>query len=468
MVAAQGRGRREHDLSNADAFHDQDDRARHERIKAPRPYRFGSKRPIEGLPEALPDRSSLSRRPAGGPRRRLPPDARSTAPASRPGRGPVPRRRVLLSGAMPSGIGYGATDERGDDRRRGRDRREPDCPSLAVLPRRQASGRATRGARGRRSATSVADPLTLCLPAGSPVDRDTVLEWTPAVAARHGEVVLVPLDIAATDYFELSAGYQPFTTLITNGLGAGPDVRLRPRPRRCWNCCSGTATACCSGPWTRASMLDLDGDSARRTRALLARLRGPRHRRAAEIRHRRVRPRQPLLRRLRRAARRARRVPIMLSACGEACDPDRERALRKALLEFRPPACARPSATARSTMAASGGAAGLCATRSSRRPCRASTARRAGRCARCSTGSACDGATCAACSPTPSVPSAAPSASPSCPPDARLADGHARGQIACDAARRGRVRRPLRRLLAARRRGSAWSRRSCRGSRSRP
>lgn len=27
-------------------------------------------------------------------------------------------------------------------------------------------------------------------------------------------------------------------------------------------------------------------------------------------------------------------VPIMLSACGEACDPDRERALRKALLEF--------------------------------------------------------------------------------------------------------------------------------------
>ena len=28
------------------------------------------------------------------------------------------------------------------------------------------------------------------------------------------------------------------------------------------------------------------------------------------------------------------RVPIMLSACGEACDPDRNRALRKAVLEF--------------------------------------------------------------------------------------------------------------------------------------
>ena len=27
-------------------------------------------------------------------------------------------------------------------------------------------------------------------------------------------------------------------------------------------------------------------------------------------------------------------MPIMLSACGEACDPDRDRALRKALLEF--------------------------------------------------------------------------------------------------------------------------------------
>ena len=34
----------------------------------------------------------------------------------------------------------------------------------------------------------------------------------------------MPMDVAATDVFELPAGYRPFTTLITNGLGAGPDL----------------------------------------------------------------------------------------------------------------------------------------------------------------------------------------------------------------------------------------------------
>ena len=71
-------------------------------------------------------------------------------------------------------------------------------------------------------ARSVADPLTLCLPAGSPVGRGTVLEWTAATRHPTGETVLMPLDVAATDYFELSEGYKPFTNLITNGLGAGP------------------------------------------------------------------------------------------------------------------------------------------------------------------------------------------------------------------------------------------------------
>ncbi len=97
---------------------------------------------------------------------------------------------------------------------------------------------------------SVADPLTLCLPAGSPVGRGTVLEWTPTVRHATGEIVMMPLDIAATDYFELSEGYQPFTNLITNGLGAGPDVPFA-LGHGSSNCCSGTATASCSAPSTR-------------------------------------------------------------------------------------------------------------------------------------------------------------------------------------------------------------------------
>jgi ribosomal protein S12 methylthiotransferase accessory factor len=74
-----------------------------------------------------------------------------------------------------------------------------------------------------RGAASVLDPLTLCLPAGSPVGRDTPLAWTEGY--RHGtdEPVLVPLDLVALSPDELPAGYSPFTTLITNGQGAGPN-----------------------------------------------------------------------------------------------------------------------------------------------------------------------------------------------------------------------------------------------------
>ena len=65
--------------------------------------------------------------------------------------------------------------------------------------------------------------------------------------------------------------------------------------------------------------------------ALLDRLRRARHRGDRQIRQHRVRHRQRLRRR-RRAGRAA--VPIMVTACGEAAQLDREHALRKALLEF--------------------------------------------------------------------------------------------------------------------------------------
>ncbi|MGH9272652.1 MAG: YcaO-like family protein, partial [Ilumatobacteraceae bacterium] len=69
-------------------------------------------------------------------------------------------------------------------------------------------------------ADSAADPLTLGLPAGSDVDRDSELEWVPATRWITGEVVWVPTDVAASLSGDL-AGYSPFTTPITNGLGAG-------------------------------------------------------------------------------------------------------------------------------------------------------------------------------------------------------------------------------------------------------
>ncbi len=73
--------------------------------------------------------------------------------------------------------------------------------------------------RGRQG---VADPLELCLPAGSSVGRETPLRWVEARRWFSGDAVLVPVDLAALSTDALPADYRPFTTLITNGLGAGP------------------------------------------------------------------------------------------------------------------------------------------------------------------------------------------------------------------------------------------------------
>lgn len=75
-----------------------------------------------------------------------------------------------------------------------------------------------------RGEASVADPLTLCLPAGSPVGRDTPLAWVEGARFGTEEPVLVPIDLVAIAEEQLPVGYAPLTTLITNGQGAGPSL----------------------------------------------------------------------------------------------------------------------------------------------------------------------------------------------------------------------------------------------------
>ena len=127
-----------------------------------------------------------------------------------------------LPGAMPSGYGYGTTDGEAIVGALA-EIAEAICPTLRLLERPYRTGSYRELVRevGR---DRIVDPLALCLEAGSPVDHDTTLAWTEATRARNGEQVLVPLDIAASDWFELPPGYRPFTTLITNGFGAGPDL----------------------------------------------------------------------------------------------------------------------------------------------------------------------------------------------------------------------------------------------------
>ena len=235
-----------------------------------------------------------------------------------------------LPGNMPSGYGYGTTDGEAIVGALA-EIAEAICPTLRLMetPWRRGSYRHLAAEVGR---DLIVDPLTLCPPAGSPVDHDTTLAWTEAVRARTGERVLVPLDVAATDWFELPPDYMPFTTLITNGLGAGPDLDWAVG-HGLLECLQRDGNGLLFRALDQGVVLDCGDDLDAETRALLDHIDGcgitvlPKFA-TDEFGLANVyvvgfdRPGH------------GPRVPIMLSACGEACDPDRNRALRKALLEF--------------------------------------------------------------------------------------------------------------------------------------
>ena len=78
---------------------------------------------------------------------------------------------------------------------------------------------------GREGADRVADPATLCLPAGSAWEPGTVVTWVPLRRVRTGEEVWAPLDLVASDPGERDDPTSPaLVTPVTNGLGAGLDA----------------------------------------------------------------------------------------------------------------------------------------------------------------------------------------------------------------------------------------------------
>lgn len=127
-----------------------------------------------------------------------------------------------LDGIMPYGVGYGVDDAQAVLGSLG-EIAEMVFPTLTLQarPKRRGRHRELVAALGERA---VADPLTLCLPAGSPVDADTPLDWVEAKRWRDGSTVLVPVELAAYSTKELGSNYQPFTQVISNGMGAGPDL----------------------------------------------------------------------------------------------------------------------------------------------------------------------------------------------------------------------------------------------------
>lgn len=76
----------------------------------------------------------------------------------------------------------------------------------------------------REGADRVADPATLCLPAGSGWEAGTELDWVPLVRVRTGEQVWAPLDLVASEPDDLvGSDRTPLVPPVTNGLGAGLD-----------------------------------------------------------------------------------------------------------------------------------------------------------------------------------------------------------------------------------------------------
>ncbi len=88
------------------------------------------------------------------------------------------RDETRWHGVAPHGVGYGVDDAGAIIGTTGE--LAEAVHSAVEIHRMERRVASFAGLRGRVGARHVADPLTLCLPAGSAVDHETVLEWVPA------------------------------------------------------------------------------------------------------------------------------------------------------------------------------------------------------------------------------------------------------------------------------------------------
>jgi YcaO-like protein with predicted kinase domain len=189
-----------------------------------------------------------------------------------------------------------------------------------------ASLTAERGPRG------VLDPRWSPLPAGSPWRPRDAGAWLPMEAASDGREVLVPVELVATRHADLPPGTAPLFTPVTNGLGAGLS-RAQARDHAVRELLQRDGNAVAFRALDQGVAIDLEGLEDPVALELLARyadegvdvtlkLAGVSCGAASVF----------CVGRERDLARTPH--PLVLGACGEAADPRRERAIRKALLEF--------------------------------------------------------------------------------------------------------------------------------------
>jgi len=180
--------------------------------------------------------------------------------------------------------------------------------------------------RGPRAAI---DPLTLCLPAGIGYDGGTALRWVQGRRWPSGEPVLVPDQWVASHDSDLPPGPRLITP-ITNGLGAGLDLPhaighgIMELLQRDGNVIGYRAL-------DQGVVIALDAVADPAVRGLLDRLRALGIAVTAKLASTEL----GLTNLYVVGDDRGTPVsPLQVTACGEAAHPDRNRALRKALLEF--------------------------------------------------------------------------------------------------------------------------------------
>lgn len=255
-------------------------------------------------------------------------------------------------GTTFEGIGYGATAEEAMVGALGELSEEAHCErALRDMPRVVGSHVELLRQRGERG---VADPLTLCLPAGSSYLPEQPLVWVAATRVATGEPVLVPEEFAADSSRQLRCRGRasmmpvvgpplippatPLVTPITNGLGAGTSFAqalvhgLLELLQRDGNVLSYRAL-------DRGIVIDIDEAALHDATlaSLLARYRSA----GVDVKAKVAATDFGMLNVVIVGAEALAEteLPIRLTACGEAVHPDRERALRKALLEFAGSRC---------------------------------------------------------------------------------------------------------------------------------
>ncbi|MFY2559990.1 YcaO-like family protein [Corallococcus terminator] len=177
---------------------------------------------------------------------------------------------------------------------------------------------------------AVADPLTLGLPAGSPYRPDMPLVWGEMKRLSTGEKVLVPEEFIAVRHGHLR-GKTPLVKPLTNGLGAGR-TRQQALAHGLLELLQRDGNGLQFRAMDQGVVLDLEGAALTPdVRELLERY----QRAGVEVMAKLASTDFGLVNVY--VVGRDLSVdnqPLMVTACGEAADPDRDRALRKALLEF--------------------------------------------------------------------------------------------------------------------------------------